>query len=143
MLTKFIHPAIVHFPIALIITGFLFASLSLFCKGKCQAAEQGTKPCVLKCAFWILSLGALSALAAILTGFVFTTAMEGVAGTMRATHAAFAMSATGVSLCAAVVYGVVLYTKRMANLQLVGYTLYAVAVVLIAITGHLGGKMVF
>ena len=59
-----IHPMIVHFPIAIIMVGFLAEVLSLFFK---------SEKCLSKTGFYLLILGALSAIAAWSTGKLFTT----------------------------------------------------------------------
>lgn len=145
MNSSMIHPMLVHFPIALIIVGFLFATLALLCKKcrtvSCDGVDDKRKNCLLKTTFWILSLGALSALIAVCSGYVFTNPMEGLMGTMRQTHICYALTATILSCVAALLYGVFLYTNK--NTQKIGYIIYLLAVVMIGLTGHLGGAMVF
>lgn len=91
--------------------------------------------------FMILSLGAISALVAILSGFVFTNSMVGMMEMMRQSHLCYALIATILSIIASVLYGIHIYTSK--NCQLVAYIIYVAAVVMISVTGHLGGQMVF
>lgn len=131
---------LVHFPIALIITGFLFASAAIFCK-KCCQVEEKRKNTMLMAAFWLLALGSLSAIVAIISGYVFTPVMEGVMGTMRQTHICYACTATILSCLAAAFYAAYIFTGRKT--QIIGYVIYLLAVIMIGATGHLGGAMVF
>src|SRR5688572_26086778 len=55
-----LHPAIVHFPIALLTVAALFAVISLFAKK--EFFKEG--------AFWNLLLGVIGAIAAVITGLV-------------------------------------------------------------------------
>lgn len=55
-----LHPAIVHFPITLLIIAALFAVLSLFTK----------KELFKEIAFWNLLLGVIGSIAAVITGFI-------------------------------------------------------------------------
>lgn len=169
MNTQMIHPMLVHFPIALILVGFLFSTIAVIWgrssksprKGAVRtgassahgAAKAGASCCgvdserlwcVEKCGFWMLGLGAISALVALCSGYVFTNAMPGVTGEIRTTHASFALMSMVVAMIAAGIYAYYIYgRKRNEQVKFIGYILYAVAVVLIAITGHLGGSMVF
>lgn len=140
-----LHPMVVHFPIALLVVGFGFATLAMFCK-KCNAVgcTDPTKPsCVQKVAYWLLSLGALSGAAAVLSGIVFTNEMVGPLGSLRNTHEVLAISTTVVALIAAGVYTYYIYKARIAQVQVIGYALYALAALLVSVTGHYGGLMVY
>lgn len=144
-----IHPMVVHFPIALILVGFLFATITLFCgkccKTCCASTSDGGRPsCMEKVGFYLLTLGSLSALVAIVVGYAFTEQMEGMMGDMRTTHALMAMASMVVALIACAIYAYYIYsTKKVRQVLYIGYILYVIAAVLIAITGHLGGEMVF
>lgn len=136
---------VVHFPIALLVVGFGFATLSMFCK-KCNAVgcTDPTKPsCIEKVAYWLLSLGALSGVGGVMSGMLFTSAMEGPMGALRATHQLLAISTTVVALIAAGIYTYYIYKARIRQVQVIGYALYAVATLLVCITGHYGGLMIY
>lgn len=137
---------VVHFPIALLIVGFAFASLTLVCK-KCTKSDcslDDNKPsCVQKVSYWLLSLGALSAVVAILTGLFFTNEMQGPLGTMRDTHALLAGATTITALIAAAVYTYYIYKAHTKPVLFIGYSLYVICTILVAITGHYGGEMVY
>lgn len=61
--TDHLHPMIVHFPVALIIVGFTAEVVSLFFK---------SEKCLSKTGFYLMILGTLAAIAAWLTGQLFT-----------------------------------------------------------------------
>lgn len=154
MNTQMIHPMLVHFPVALLIIGFLFISLAMFCKRCSATASKSSTPlatrkcgnasCVEMTGFWLLGLGAISACVALLSGYVFTHEMLGLSGQNRETHAAFALITTVVAVIAFGIYAYYMYTpKKVAQIRWIAYVLYIGVAVLISITGHLGGSMVF
>lgn len=165
---------VVHFPIALLIVGFLFASLMMFCpccrskskssvkpdsldnhadsdasltQDSCQTDDLSKCRCRTNCiepfAFWLLTLGALSAVAAVLTGAIFTKDMIGPLGELRTTHEFLAFTTMIVSLIAAAVYAYYMYKAKIRQVQVIAYSLYVVAVILVSITGHYGGLIVY
>lgn len=141
-----IHPMIVHFPIALVIVGFAFATLAMFCKKcSCQGVQdQSCKAsCVSKVGYWLLALGSLSAVAAVLSGMFFTSEMTGPMGRLRDTHEMLAIATMIVGLITSGVYTYYIYKARIPQVQIIGYVLYLVTVVLVAVTGHYGGTMVY
>ncbi|MEF9950077.1 MAG: DUF2231 domain-containing protein, partial [Mucinivorans sp.] len=93
--TATLHPMIVHFPIALIVTGFLFASLEMFC-AKCRVSK-----CTLKTTTWLLSLGTLAAVAAIISGMFFAT-MQG--SILLPNHRTMAFATLIVALVSSIAY---------------------------------------
>ncbi len=136
-----IHPIIVHFPIALLITGFGLMTLSLlFRKGDSTRLLSGFN--LYAAAYYLLVLGALSVVVALCSGYFFTQPMAGPLGDMRQTHFEMAAITAVVSLLAAVVY-TVYAIKQRRSWFIVGYALYLIAVVLIGYTGHLGGQIVY
>ena len=72
--TSQFHPMVVHFPIAIIIIGFLFDLSSLFLtKVKCLSTMG----------LYLEVIGMLGAIAAFGTGYYFTSQMEGEAGILK------------------------------------------------------------
>lgn len=133
--TTTLHPMIVHFPIALLITGFLFASLDLFIK-KCSCT-----PCVAKISFWLLGLGAISALAAVLSGALFTTMQS---SPFFPDHQMMAFTTAIVACLTALIYAYYIYkAPKNKTLRVVGYLAYVVTAILVSITGHYGGLIVY
>lgn len=129
------HPMLVHFPIALIVIGFL---ADLF------ALSYKKEACLSKCGFYLLIVGTVSALAAVLSGVFFTEEMGGDAGTIRETHEVFAI----LTLCILVVtcvLKILLNTseKENKNLKWVVFALYGTAVLFVCATGFFGGNLVY
>lgn len=146
MNTTLFHPMLVHFPIALLIVGFLFATIGMFCK-KCRKkeCEPTDKPsCIMRAGVWLLMLGTLGAIASVASGAVFTEPMEGLMGAKRELHATFAVATVIVSVLCSLVLAYGIYAKkRRCSVMIVGYVLYIVAFLLVSYTGHLGGLMVY
>jgi uncharacterized membrane protein len=128
------HPMIVHFPIALIMTGFLFDLLSLFLK---------KEPCLSRAGLWLQILGMVGAIFAFGTGYFLTSSMEGEAGIMREKHEFFATIAL-VSIIVTTLFRIVaIYLdKKTPGIRYSLLGLYFVSAVFISITGFLGGNLV-
>lgn len=141
-----IHPMVVHFPIALLIVGFAFATLSILCK-KCNTVgtTDPTKPsCIQKVAYWLLALGALGAVAAAASGALFTNSpTAGPLVAMYTKHVSLAISTITVSLITAAIYTYYMYKARTKQVLMIGYALYVVCVILVSLAGHFGGEMVY
>ena len=75
--TAHLHPLIVHFPIALLIVGFVADTVYLVYK---------KEVCLSKAGFYLMLAGTLGAVAAVLSGNFFTEDMSGEAETIRERH---------------------------------------------------------
>lgn len=142
MTTSMFHPMLVHFPIALLIVGFLFATIAMFCK--CCKKEQCdvSKPsCMERSGYWLLVLGALSALVAVLSGVIFTNPMSGFLGELRTNHMILAFATAAVAVVASVIYSIYIYGKQNKCLRTTAFILYLIAFALVAVTGHYGGMI--
>lgn len=128
------HPMMVHFPIAIIIIGFLFDLLALFLKNESWLPKAG---------FWLEIIGMTSALFAFGTGYFFTSPMEGEAGLMRDRHQLFA-TITLVSIIVATLCRIVIsyFKKDESNLKYLALGLFFIAFLFVSVTGYLGGKLV-
>lgn len=133
--TTHFHPMLVHFPIALVVFGFIAEIAALYFKKEIYLSRMG---------FILLIFGTLSALAAWLTGTLFTAEMEGAAGAIKETHELFAWITLG-TLLAASFLRIVLQTKKNENtgLKSVALILYGLAAVSVSITGFYGGTLVY
>lgn len=135
MNTTIIHPMLVHFPIALLLTGFALLLYWLL---------RRNKPYAMKLPFVLSALGSVSLAAALIAGFVFTSPMVGIMGRIRTEHLTFASATLVVSVVASVLLGVYTYRKNpKCGLLVAASVLYGLAAALVAYTGHLGGQMVF
>ena len=126
---------LVHFPIALVVIGFLADVTSLFFK---------KEPCLSRLGFYLLILGTLSALATWLTAILFTSEMSGSAGKIKETHVLFALITLGI-LIATSAFRILLHSGNRENTKLkwVAFTLYALAMIFVSITGYYGGTLVY
>jgi uncharacterized membrane protein len=133
--TEHFHPMIVHFPVALIMVGFLAETLALVIK---------KEPCLTKTGYYLLILGALSAFAAYLTGQFFTGEMSGAAGEVREQHELFALI-TMLSMVVNAVFRsfLLIKHKETALLRWTSYILYLGSAILVSVTGFLGGTLVY
>jgi uncharacterized membrane protein len=133
--TSHLHPMLVHFPIALVAFGFLAELAFLFYK---------KEVCLSRLGFYLLILGTLSAVAAWLTGNLFTAEMAGAAGDTKETHEMFAGITLGL-LIAASVLRILLQTKKIENagLKWIAFALYGLAAISVSITGFFGGTLVY
>ncbi len=130
-----LHSMIIHFPIALIITGFLSEIIALLIK----------KEFFNKAAFYLLLLGALSAIAAYLSG---ESAGEGIeSGPLKAPmelHENAAMITLWLAIATALFRVIVTFLKTNRPwTRWVGILLFIALIGSVTRTGYLGGQLVF
>lgn len=129
------HPMLVHFPIALVVFGFVIEVAALYFKKEIYLSRMG---------FILLIIGTLSAIAAWLTGTLFTSEMEGAAGAIKETHELFAIITLGTLLLTSVLRIILLTKKNVnANLKWFALALYGFAAISVSITGFYGGTLVY
>ncbi|MDP4206286.1 MAG: DUF2231 domain-containing protein [Bacteroidota bacterium] len=133
--TSHLHPMFVHFPIALVVFGFLFDFASILFK---------KEACLSKCGYYLLLTGTLSAIAALLTGALFTSEMSGSAGAVKETHELFAWITVGVLTVTSIIR-ITLRLKQKENTKLKWFVfiLYFIATITVSITGFFGGSLVY
>lgn len=131
--TSHLHPMLVHFPIALVTFGFFALIVSLFIKKESAWS---------KTAYLLLLFGTLGAMAAWLTGQLFTEELEGSAGKVKDTHELFANISLGLLIITSIVH-IFLNRKKSERLKWIMVVLYALATVSISITGLYGGNLVY
>ena len=139
MNTIYLHPMIVHFPIALLMIGALSALVSKFFGNKEFASK------LYQFAAFSVIIGAAAACAAILSGYLFTGEMVGVMGEIRSTHILYAFASLTSGALTALLMAISLWSKSkktelVKNLALLTSLITAV---MVGITGHYGGIMVF
>jgi uncharacterized membrane protein len=133
--TSHLHPMLVHFPIALVVFGFLADAVFLFYK---------KEVCLSKTGFYLLVLGTLGAIATWLSGFIFTSDMSGAAGQIRETHEIFASITVGLLLVTSLLRIIFLVKKvETPGLKWIAFALYGLATVCVTITGFYGGTLVY
>jgi uncharacterized membrane protein len=133
--TSLLHPMVVHFPIAIILVGFLVDISSLFIT---------REPCLPKFGLYLEVAGMLSAIAAYGTGYYLTDQMMGEAGILRENHQLFA-TLTLVSIILATFFRILLVYQKKEDSQLkyLALCLFLLAFIFVIITGQLGGKLVY
>ena len=130
-----IHPMLVHFPIALVVFGFVADFAYLLYK---------KEACLSKTGFYLLVAGTLSAMVALLSGVLFTSEMSGAAGEIQETHELFAWL-TVAFLTATSVFRIFLMAKNRedSNLKWIAFVLYGIATLSVSLTGFFGGTLVY
>lgn len=133
--TSHFHPMLVHFPIALVVVGFLADLIWVFYK---------KEVCLSKTGFYLLIIGTLAAIAAWLTGTLFTAEMSGTAGDVKETHELFAWLTLGSLILASIlrIY-LAIKNKENSNLKWVALAFYGLAAIFVSITGFYGGTLVY
>lgn len=130
-----IHPMLVHFPIALLLVGFLTELLFRVFKNEVW---------LVKSSLYLLLLGTLALVVTWLSGMFLTAEMSGTASEVRDMHE---LAATITMILAIITSALRLYGLRstavkpmMGTLSFVSYALTAICV---GLTGALGGTLVY
>jgi uncharacterized membrane protein len=135
MTATHLHAMIIHFPIALLIVGFLSEIIGLFTK----------KEFFKTAAFYLLILGSLGAITAYVTGgYAGEGIEEGPLLEPMSLHEEAAFFTLWVSIITVLFKSAVLYFKyHKLWVKFIGFLLYLLLVVAVARTGYLGGQLVF
>lgn len=130
-----LHAIVIHFPIALLIIGFLTELVSLFLM----------KPFFKQMAFYLLLLGTFGTVVSYLSGDAAGEGMEGGSlGRAIELHEEAATIALWLTITTAVLYLLVFIFKYNRKwVRVVGVLLFACVVGAIARTGYLGGQLVY
>ena len=133
--TTHFHPMLVHFPIALVVLGFIAEIAAIYFKKEIHLS---------RCGFYLLLVGTLAALSAVITGTFFTGEMKGAAAEVQETHELFAWITFGTLLAAAIVR-IFLEVKKSENslLKIMAFILYGIGAIAVSITGFYGGILVY
>lgn len=133
--TSHLHPLIVHFPIALLIIGFVADTVYMLYK---------KDVCLSKVGFYLMLAGTLGAIAAVLSGNFFTEDMSGSVEAVRERHETFANITMYVMIVASILRIYLVYNGKAESKAGLGvYLLYLIGVITVGYTGMLGGTMVF
>ena len=131
-----IHPMIVHFPIALIIFGFLSDLIFLFYK---------KEVCLSKTGFYLMVIGTLGAVTAYITGQFFTNEpAQGEIVSVFTKHETFALVTIIIMLIGSLLRIYMVLMKRDETyLKWVVFIFCLLGTISVSITGFLGGTMVY
>lgn len=126
---------LVHFPIAIIVLGFIADFASLIFK---------KEACLSKTGFYLLIVGAFSAIVTVLTGILFTSEMTGSAGKIMETHELFAWITLSLVILTSVLRTYLLVKKKEnLNLKWIAFVLYGLTTISVSVTGFFGGTLVY
>ena len=127
---------IVHFPVALIITGFMLEFFSLLFK---------REKCLSKAGFYLMILGTFGAIAAWITGQLFTNQPgQGEIVRVFEKHETGAMiTMILMIICSTFRIWLVVKKKEETQLKWVAFSLYLLGFVAVALTGYMVGTMVY
>jgi uncharacterized membrane protein len=129
-----LHPMIVHFPVAIIIVGFLMDVAGVYLR---------KDHCIARAGYYLEVIGMAAAIAAWGTGYFFTSPMEGEAGLLRDSHERFATITLIAIILATLFRMVIVYLKKDdTRMKWVALFLYFMAFLAVSYTGLLGGRLV-
>lgn len=133
--TSHLHPMLVHFPIALVMFGFIIELASLIIKKEL---------CLPKLSLYLLVTGTLATIVTWLSGVLFTSEMSGAAGSVKESHELFAF----ITMCLLIATSIMrlmltLGKKENSTLKWISFILYGIAAITVSITGFFGGTLVY
>lgn len=133
--TSHLHPMLVHFPIALVMFGFIIELASLIIKKEL---------CLPKLSLYLLVTGTLATIVTWLSGELFTSEMSGAAGSVKESHELFAF----ITMCLLIATSIIrlmitLGKKENSTLKWISFILYGIAAITVSITGFFGGTLVY
>jgi len=132
--TSHLHPMLVHFPIALIIIGFLAECISLLIKKELYLS---------KTSFYLLLTGTVFAIFTWLAGTLFTSEISGSAGKIFETHELFAGLSLGLLIVTSTLRLLQIRLPEKKILSSLSFITYALATICISVTGYFGGTLVY
>lgn len=134
--TDHLHPIIVHFPIALITVGFVAEVASLFFK---------SEKCLSRTGFYLMILGSLAAIAAYVSGHLFTEEpTQGEILKVFVNHKTGALI-TMILIIIGTIFRIWLMAvkKDETPLKWIVFGFYLLAFSAVTFTGFMGGTMVY
>lgn len=132
--TETLHPMMVHFPVALILTACFLAVIYLI---RTHDPQMNT------CIRILVVLGAIGAWVAVLTGS-FTLPVTGEAEAVKHIHHNFAQWTSLCMSASAVLYLFIWWYKKVPYwLGLLAFLFLVAGTLLVAITGYYGGYIVY
>ncbi|MDD5150028.1 MAG: DUF2231 domain-containing protein [Flavobacterium sp.] len=130
-----LHAMVIHFPIALLLIGFLSEIIAVFIK----------KPFFHQAAFYLLLIGTLGTIASYLSGNAAGDGIEeGTLGKAIELHEQAATIALWLTIATALIYIGVYFLNYSKNwIKILSIILFAATIGAIARTGYLGGQLVY
>ena len=131
-----LHPLIIHFPVALLVSALLFALLAILIKNKQELFKE--------LLFWNIILGTIGAVLAVITGLVAESNLvhNNAIHTIMETHELLGYIITSAFVIISV--WLILRKTKMQIKEFASLTFFiALFSVLVGYTAHLGGKMVY
>ena len=126
---------VVHFPIALILTGYMAEVVYLFFR---------KEPVLKEFHFWLLAAGSLSAFAAYFSGAFLTSAVPPAATEVFSRHELFAELTVFAALVnTALMLYLKVEKKEEPSLKWLAFALNTITVVLLLLTAYHGGELVY
>lgn len=133
--TSHIHPMLVHFPVALILIGFLAELAALVYKKEI---------CLTKFGLYLLIAGTLAAIFTWFSGALFTAKMEGAAGHIRETHELIALTAVILAIITSIIRIYIIRQKEeKPGMKKIAFLFYVLTAIAIGLTGFFGGTLVY
>lgn len=131
-----IHPKLVHFPVALIITAFMFIVLAIFFTKKRELFIQLT--------FWNLAIGTLSSIIALITGLLEESKLvhNNAIHEIMETHKLLGIIVLAVATVLLIWLGLRIKKMKINEIYFFAVILFMLSSTL-GYTAHLGGKMVY
>jgi uncharacterized membrane protein len=130
-----LHPMLVHFPISLVIIGFLADLLVIIYKKQLWLSKAG---------LFLLITGTVSAIVTLLSGALFTSEMAGEAGKIKETHELLAWI-TVIILVIASAFQIFMVRRKAEswNYRLISLALFGLGAISVGLTGFFGGTLVY
>lgn len=130
-----IHPIISHFPIVLVLTGFIAESINKFGKSKIFLKEIG---------YYFQIIGAAAIILSVLTGLFFTVEQSGKAHEIGEMHEKLAYLSLVILLTSSVFSTYLrIFKVRSGKYFNISYLLYLAACLCVLVTGFIGGTLVY
>jgi uncharacterized membrane protein len=133
--TSHLHPMLVHYPIALLIFGFIAVFVAMaFGKGNYLP----------KTGYFLLLAGTLMALVVLFSGIFFTTDLTGPGAEIQDKHETFAWITLFLSSATSILWSFLKYKDQEdTSMKWVVFVLYGLSAISVSVTGLLGGTLVY
>jgi uncharacterized membrane protein len=130
-----LHPMLVHFPISMVIIGFLSDLMFTIFKREIWLSKTG---------FYLLIMGTVATIITLLSGAIFTSNMAGEAGRIKEAHELMAWI-TLTLLAIASAFQIFLRIRKTESriFRMISLALYGFGALSVSITGFYGGTLVY